>query len=741
MIQPAALTPEETDDNEILKEGLQYPNADVRAVLDVYEKLTGKHPIYDNTVQGQVPIVVTKPIAKQDAIRIIETTLLMDGFTIIPGIGNTVKVLGGQKNARQFGPPLVSEPSRIPEGDAVISYLFKLDNADPADVQQVIAQYVAPSPYTSFVAMPKSQALLVTESSSVIRSLLLIIAQLDHPSAKVESFWITLQRADAKDIIEKLNAIFEKQPTQAGTPGGQPGAPRPAAVNAAAPAGEEGTPAENGEAGPSATLSEDSLIVGKIKLTADIRTNRIHVVTRPVNIAFITQLIAEYDQDVPFGEPFKRSLKFVSAGDMLDVIVKAITEPGSKEDGGSSGGSSHGGTAAAPVSPSAAFGSNNSSGSGGAGSNLGAEELSTGSTDTTPEARTVGNTKIIADRRDNAIIILGNREVREKILKVLDQIDVRSPQVMITAVIGELNLNQDEEFGVDYLFHHTKLATSGSAGSGINSGINGISRNTSISSAGLSSLVAAAGLPSTGGLTALIGATKSLDILVNALQSTNRFHVISRPMVFTSNNKKAIIASGEQVPVPGTIQSSINSVGNNNGLVNNANVEYKDVDLKLEVLPLINSDKEVTLDIVQTVNDLNGTTTIGGNDIPNISSRRIKTTVSVANEATVVLGGLVKENKSVDHQGLPILSKLPIIGPLFGSKKKTTTRTELIVLIRPTVTCDPAEAVKMGEHVQEKLNFPPDLDSTLDPAGTRIKIPRNKNSMMLPPRASTRDEK
>jgi len=189
-------------------------------------------------------------------------------------------------------------------------------------------------------------------------------------------------------------------------------------------------------------------------------------------------------------------------------------------------------------------------------------------------------------------------------------------------------------------------------------------------------------------------------------------------MVFTSNNKKAVIASGQEVAVPSNITSGF--TGANNQLVTTANVTYKDVVLKLEVVPLINSDREVTLDIVQVVNSISGYTEIGGNLVPNVNARRIKTTVSVANEATVVLGGLVQDSKEDSRTSIPILGKIPVLGNLFGNKKHTKTRTELVVLLRPTVTYGPEESVIAGERAQEKLSFPPDLDATLDPPGAKI---------------------
>jgi type II secretory pathway component GspD/PulD (secretin) len=214
-------------------------------------------------------------------------------------------------------------------------------------------------------------------------------------------------------------------------------------------------------------------------------------------------------------------------------------------------------------------------------------------------------------------------------------------------------------------------------------------------------------------------------------------------MVFASNNKKAIIASGEQVPVPGNVQSSFTGLVNNNsnGLVSNATVEYKDVVLKLEVNPLINSDKEVTLDILQEVNDLGTSSLIGGNEVPSITSRRVKTTVSVANEATVVLGGLVTERRTKSKSGLPILGRLPVFGPLFSVTTDKKQRSELLVLIRPTVTMSPVEAVKAGERAEERMTIPPDLDATLDPKGSKVNVEEKRTELLRKPKPVLRSAK
>ncbi|MDD5348919.1 MAG: secretin N-terminal domain-containing protein, partial [Chthoniobacteraceae bacterium] len=445
---------------------------------------------------------------------------------------------------------------------------------------------------------------------------------------------------------------------------------------------------------------------------------RVHVVTRPVNLPFLRTVIAKMDSSLPQGVPATRPLRFVLAGDVLDVVAGSVAEPGVEVKKLENKTTSNG--AAIPVANNmanmAGYNSQNYGSRGANNPTLGG--LAPGNTtlqaDTAPEGRIIRNTKILADNRINAIIVVGNDEMKRKVFSLLDQIDVRAPQVMLTAVIGELTLNDNEQFGIDYLLSKGNLRSAITSGT-----LPWAIPASTVAGGSLKNIVSAASLPSTGGgVSGLIGVSNSLDLFVSALESTGRYRVTSRPMIFTSNNRAAVISSGEKIPIPANTTSGYTA---GNTLTSTSTTDYIDVALKLSVLPLINSDGEVTLRITQEDNNTNGTTTISGNAIPNVTTRSIDTTVSVANEATIVLGGLVSEKKQTSNSGVPGLRKIPLVGSLFSYKTNTTTRTELVVLIRPTVTRGPVQSVKAGERAMQKTNFQPDLDASLDPPGTRVK--------------------
>ncbi|HEY2801123.1 MAG TPA: secretin N-terminal domain-containing protein [Chthoniobacterales bacterium] len=693
---------------------LQFPNSDVIDVLHFYENLTAKKLVIDNNVQGKVNIFVAQKVPRKEAIEIIEMNLALNGFSLVPAGDDVIEVVGVNKNPRAAAVPIISDPADIPEGAEVVSYLFHLSYADPQELQGVLSQYLAGiGGQAPILALPKSSALLVTQSSDVLRKLVKMVAQLDVAPAQVESTFIKLERADASKVVDMLKDIFEKgNDTGENNVGVRRirGVPVP-------PGGEAET--DNG-----AVLSEDSLIVGKIKLEADVRTNRIHVVSRPINMPFVRKLISEFDANVEFGKPVTRPLQYVSAGDVLPVLVQALTEPGAQNEGAGQGlnpNQQHNNPTHQPT-PSNQPG--NLSGTASDSTLQVNEELSTEPVDTTPQAVTVGNTKLIADSRANSIIILGTRDVVVKVEKILDQMDVKAPQVALSTVIGELSLNNNEEFGVDYFLQFkNKNLHGGDApiGTGIATNNTGQPILDPASLINFTQLAAAA--PTGGGANIYLAAGNTLAAIVHALDMTGRFKTISRPTVFTSNNKKAIIASGQEIPVPtNTISSSSGGGIINTGLAQQTNIEFKKIALQLEVVPLINANREVSLDILQKLDSLTGQVTrVDGNDIPTIATRYIRTTVSAPNGSTIVLGGLIQDDKRRSRSGFPILDRLPLIGGLFGATTKTVGRTELIVLMRPEVSLTNLDLYKTRAKLENKTHFGAEIDEDDAPPRTEGK--------------------
>jgi type II secretion system protein D len=728
---------------------LQFPNSDVVDVLHLYEQLTGKKLVMDNFVQGKVNIFIAKDVSREEAIKIIEMSMALNGISLVPAGRDIVDVVGAGQNPRKAPVPIISDLADIPSGNPVVSFLFRLQYADPQELQQVLMAYFQGSSGTiNILALPKSSSLLVTQNADIIRQLAGVIEQVDVAPAEVVSEFIKLERADAAKVVDMMKEIFEKGTETPGQPGVRGvkvggGVPQPVSVE-----------------GGSGLLSEESIIVGKIKITPDVRTNRIHVVTRPINMPFIRQLIHEFDANVEFAKPVTRYLQYISAGDVLPVLVQALTEPGAEQGQGAGG---QGGLPGVGPSPSqgaqqrqGAAGTSSltsqygGTGTSGTGSTLNiSEELQTQPVDTTPKAVTIGNSKLIADQRANSIIVLGNREVVMKVEKILDEMDVKAPQVSLSTVIGQLTLSNNEEFGVDWFakYNNRFVGTSrnntvfGNNNPGIPIPSSSASPGSSVAPV-TSNILDPANLINFSqiiqnvgnGTNIYVAAGNAFAAIVHLLESTNRFRVISRPTVFTSNNKKAIIASGQEVPVPVSTLSNVNS----GALVNNvasvqSSIEYKNVVLQLEVVPLINSEKEVSLDILQKIDSIvpGGNVNISGNSVPTIDTRYIRTNVSAGNGSTIILGGLIEDQKQKNYQGFPYLSRIPLIGAAFRSTASGKQRQELIILMCPEVTLTKLDLYRLRQKWENThTHFGPELDQAECPDCPKVETGKQLN---LPP--------
>lgn len=674
---------------------LTFPNTSVNEILSLYEVLTNKRLVRDSMLaQGQpLTIVVPGEVPRSEAIRLIEASLLLNGYSFVPMDDQTVKILGPAKFPRAEGVPIYSSAYMLPENDQVVSYFMKLNYLSPQEASQLFQMFVnPPKPYTSFLPVPNVQALLVTENVPILRQLIALQAMVDVPPAQVMTEFIELKRADAERVVELLQNLIDQR--------NEGGSKAAAAGQPAQAENDQGqvVPASIGAVGGG--QFESNLIVGETQLVADPRTNRILVVTRPVNFPYIRKLIEQLDAPVPLDTILERPLKFVSANDVLPVLSDLLND--GEETGGSPGSGGSGRSTSPTIEGGSRFGQGGDNQADGRGSLLGgADRIREPNVDAAPESVIIGKTKIIADKSANAIIVIGPPDSRQKVAQLLDMLDVRPRQVYLAAVIGELTLSDDMEFGVSYFLRYQGGA-SGVAGSIINSlvgdGTAGLLRTDRPSP---NTLTTPNVFPNADGLTVYATLGDAVDIYARALEKTGRFKVLSRPVVYTTNNKKAVISAGREVPYTSSTltSTSITGVGPNQSAGVTANITYKNVLLKLEVIPLINANKDVTLVIAQTKQDVIREIEFGGgNKAPEISAQELTTTVTVPNGGTVVLGGLIQEDTRANDSGVPFLMRVPVVGYFFKQTTRDVIRRELLVMLQPTVVEDDTDLARASRE-------------------------------------------
>jgi len=685
---------------------IQFPNNPVSDFLVVYEKLKGVTLIKDASLLGggaNLSLTLNQPVTKAEAIRLIESTLLLNGYVFIALDKNAVKVINtaGGKNPRSEGVFLFTNESELPEGEVVASYVMPLTHLAAADAVPIFEQFITLHPYGSLVPVPVANQVLITENATLIRRLIQVRDLIDTPAPERKTDFIQLAQANADRVVELITQILEKREEKSG------GATARAATGQAAQPGIPGLPsAAGGSAGVTISGSKSGF-AGDIQLIADTRTNRILVVASPFDFASISSLIKQFDISVELSDPYEQPLNYVSASDMLPILQDMLQEEG--DDAAATGGAGASRTVSGGIGVGGVTGG--SAGTSGATANP-TDILSEPGEQAAAESIIVGKTRIIADNRANSILVIGQPESRDKVKAILTKLDKRPMQVYLATVIGQLLVNNADAFAVNVLQRFTGESTSGV--NSVGGGRSMITTNTPLmqsaaTMAQLANVAASNGLPGMQ-IAAFIGNT--LNVYVSALTATGKFRVASRPSVFTANNKKATIFQGKKIAVP---TSTVTTLGGGGSAVatsgsQQSNIQYQDVVLKIEVVPLINSAREISLQIVETNDTLakgiDSQTEIGGGVlVPKIDTQKLTTTVIVPDGATILMGGLITQEDSKTSSGIPFISTIPLMGNLFKSTTDDTERRELVVMIQPSVVFDVPELKEVSKTERDLTGF------------------------------------
>lgn len=285
--------------------------------------------------------------------------------------------------------------------------------------------------------------------------------------------------------------------------------------------------------------------------------------------------------------------------------------------------------------------------------------------------------QIIADEPNNALLILARGSVYRQILAALKQLDVDPMQVLIEVTIAEVTLSDSLSFGVEWFF---KNRFDNKAGVG----------TLDLGGSGLSAL-------QPGFSYAVTGAGDTVRAVLNTLATETNLSVISSPSLLVLNNREAEIKVGEEVPVSVRQQQATDA---NSNIINS--IEYRETGVLLNVKPRINASGLVIMEVEQEASQV---PSINNADplTPRIQQRKITSTVAVSSGDTIILGGLIQDNRDLSESGVPGLHKIPILGGLFGTKSDNQNRTELIVLITPKAVSNRNSALQVTEEFRRRV--------------------------------------
>jgi general secretion pathway protein D len=287
-------------------------------------------------------------------------------------------------------------------------------------------------------------------------------------------------------------------------------------------------------------------------------------------------------------------------------------------------------------------------------------------------ATLAGEITIVPDPSTNSLLVRAQRPDFQLIEAAIQQIDVRPLQVLIEVVIAEVRRDQQFALGLEATVPKNAVGTGGTSISATNAGI------------GLGDFVLR--VMNVGGIDA--------DLVLRAAASRGDVRIVSRPVVLAANNQTADITVGSQRPFVQVSRSLPTDAPQRDQVV-----QYKDVGTQLTVKPTISADGYVMLQVTQQVNQATAEVAF---DAPIISTRSVQTQLLVKDGQTVVIGGMSDRERDVTSSGIPVLSRIPIIGGLFGAHSRRASDTELFLFLKPVVLFTDDDAQRATEAVRQR---------------------------------------
>ncbi len=702
---------------------------DIGEILDRYESFTGRSTMRDANVQGtQLPLRSNGKMTRRQAAEYIKAFLLLNGYSIIPsdteGVDKVIPTARGpqiEQGASVKSVYTAADP--LPETEQIINYVMYLTNIGAEEAARSLQSVLGQSRQnvSKIIPIPAAGALIITDNLPAIRLAIALRDSIDVPSAAVVKEFFQLERADAEEVAQVLTDILAAQTRLRSQASGGTGArgitPNLAAEQlqqAGLPPGA--VPGVAGQQQGGAPPPDESTVIVK----AITRTNEVLISGRPSDLSYLRDLIKELDKEANVKNLQRFQLRFIRVEDFLQVAYDAIGRGQEVIGGGAAGGGAGGGGIAggggrggagrstgAGFQGNPAFGggqtfSSNAGGTGRAARTLGgagggggglasgrSSSPSASGQELIPSSTIVGKTLLISEPRSNSLLIAGPPEHLSRIAEVLEEMDIRPLQVAISTVIAEITLTDDMQYGIDILRKAEQIVVGGQdltwAGTLTNLG----------DSTGIidpRDLIDVSSFSGIGRGLNLYGAFgEFFNAYVRALEATGRAQVLSRPFVFTANNKEANIAIGRRIPVPSNTQT--NTIDNTTTL--NTNVEYEDVNLEILVTPLINSKNEVTLAITEINDGLGPERQVGELSVPEITQQFLTTEITVPNGGIAVIGGIIQETDHRANDGIPWIARVPILRGLLGNTVKGRRRSEILFFIQPRIveTSDELEAM------------------------------------------------
>jgi len=645
--------------------------------------------------ETRVTVISQQPVTPEGAISLLNTALKSRGFVAILN-GRILRVLTRQH--AQNAPPVFFgiDPEEIPESDDLRTQVMPVGALDAVKLKTDLSPMLSDAVVASNAA---SNALVVTDTANNIRRIAKIIGDLGQRQATASDIRvIQLKYTDAESAAKLVTTLFNpsQNSQQQGGASPFPNFGRGGPGGFMAFGGPGGGPP--GLGGNNSNSSNDQASQTKINAASDARTNTVVVTGPPDQLKIVVEMLKEIDAN-PSSETtfFLYRVKNGQAVDMANTLNGMFQQTGTTSSNSSRSTSLTYGAVGSSSSGSKQSSSNRgsgSSGSGGGGSGFGGGGSGFGgagaggggaggggfsggssgglgrsgssSSSSGGISSIVGQVFVVADQDTNSLLVTTATKYVDDVRKIIIELDRPVPQVLIKVLVAEVTHDNSDDIGTDFSILNTRPNGNGQ------------------------SFGQTFGNPGTGLVVNFL--ENNLNAQLHALAQQNKLDVLSRPYILASDNQEAYVMVGEEVPIVNSNYTT--ALGQTV-----SNYTYQSVGIILDVIPHINPDGIVTLQVAPEISQLTAqTVTVGpGVSVPVIASRQATSQVAIADGQTIVIGGLMQDQKTVTVNKIPILGDIPLIGAAFSRTQYDKTKTELLLFLTPHVAQAPGALPSMSK--------------------------------------------
>lgn len=655
---------------------LNFKDADLKSIFKFMSELTGVTYVYDDSIKGNATIVSSKEVTVSEACSSLESLLMAKGISLIKK-GNIIQVVYNDKSGLAGIGDVVKGkiPSEFTTQASIITHVIELENVSSGSLKKIIQPLV--SKHGNIMDFTKANKLVITDISANINRMLKIINLIDSKKSSINLKSYSLKYCNAAKTAAQLSLAINRNSSNENAQGIVFPIEDKNMIAVAADKKNikiienllEKIDNENSsskghikiiqlkfaDAQKVASTIEKMFISSKGLIAADTQVARYTSINFDKRLKLII-LTSPSPKIIGRIEGVIKSLDVEKKAD--DYQVKVIRLKHASSD-----------------------------------------KMLSILRDTFVGQDDTQSVNIVSDPSTNSLVVTASRDKYQEIFDTVQKLDTYRKQVLVEALIAEVSLSAMKEIGMELGISDNSLGTN-NALVGTNFGI----KQSLTSSSGLNAGVVKGSIDIDEAGAGDLSELSKIRAIIKAYQNNSKFKILSTPTILCSDNEPSSIIVGQVVALPEGFARDTET-----GRFDLTKFKYADVGIDLNIIPRVSPDRKVTLSVKVKAQERLEENLYDFN-IPVLTKRAAETTITISDRETVVIGGLIREDRQKQIRKVPVLGDLPLIGKFFRSKKTIKNKTNLLIFITPHVIDRSDEMKEISNEIANKSELSEDTD-------------------------------